>query len=314
MKFIVMGTGGVGGYFGARLFQSGQSVMFVGRGSHLEAMTRSGLRVVTRGETMLIPPRVIVGSVSALEPADVVLVCVKSYDTESTAKLLAPVLHQDTVVISLQNGVDNEEKILHSIPTGRVFGGIAYIYATITRPGEVTESGGPRKIQFAPFPGAGEEDFVAARRIREVCLRAGIDADVPDDIQAALWKKFIFITGAAGITALTRLTLGEILAVEPTRRLLLDAMRETESVARAKGIAIEPGFLDATFASLKKFDNATRSSLYYDLTHEKPMELEALAGTVVRFGRDTGVPTPIQRVIYSSLLPHHLRHTQRIPS
>jgi 2-dehydropantoate 2-reductase len=263
---------------------------------------------------MLIPPRVIVGVLSGLEPADVVLVCVKSYDTESTAKLLAPVLHQNTVVISLQNGVDNEETIRRSIPGGRVFGGIAYVYATITRPGEVTESGGPRKLQFAPLPGGSEDDFAAARQIRDVCLRAGIDAEVPDDIQAALWKKFIFITGAAGLTALTRLTLGEILAVEPTRRLLLEAMRETEAVARARGVAIEPAFLDATFESLKKFDNATRSSLYYDLTHEKPMELEALAGTVVHYGEAAGVPTPIQRVIYSALLPYHLRHTQRTPS
>jgi 2-dehydropantoate 2-reductase len=313
MKFIVLGSGGVGGYFGARLYRAGEQVRFIARGAHLEAMKSRGLRVVSRGESFLVPPSAAAGSLTEVEPADVILFCVKSYDTEATAKLLAPVLHAGSVVISLQNGVDNEEKIKRNIPTGRVFGGVAYIYASITRPGEVMESGSPRKIQFAPLPGGSEEDRAHARVIRDACVKAGIDAEVPEDIAVALWKKFIFITGAAGITALTGLTLGEVLEVAPTRRLMIDAMHETEAVARARKIPLEPGFLTAMVESLSKFDPGTRSSLYHDLAHEKPMELEALAGAVVRYGEAAGVPTPIQRTIYASLLPYHLRHTQRMP-
>jgi 2-dehydropantoate 2-reductase len=314
MKFVILGSGGVGGYFGARLYQAGEQVKFVARGAHLEAIKSRGLRVVSRGEALYVPPAAVAGSLAEAGPADVVLFCVKSYDTESSAKALTPVLHSGSVVISLQNGVDNEEKIRRNIETGRVFGGIAYIYASITRPGEVTESGSPRKIQFAPLPGGSEADRAYARTIRDVCIKAGIDADVPDDITVALWKKFIFITGAAGITALTGLTLGEILEVAPTRRLMIDAMHETEAVAHARKIQLEPGFLHHMVESLSKFDPATRSSLSLDLAHEKPMELEALAGTVVRYGEAAGVPTPIQRTIYASLLPYHLRHTQRMPS
>jgi 2-dehydropantoate 2-reductase len=314
MKFIILGSGGVGGYFGARLYQAGEQVKFVARGAHLEAMKSRGLRVVSRGETLHVPPAAAAGSLAEDEPADVILFCVKSYDTEATAKALAPVVHAGSAIISLQNGVDNEEKIKRNITIGKVFGGIAYIYASITRPGEVTESGSPRKIQFAPLPGSSEEDRAYARAIRDVCVKAGIDAEVPDDITVALWKKFIFITGAAGITALTGLTLGEILEVAPTRRLMIDAMHETEAVARARRIPLEPGYLTTMVESLSKFDPGTRSSLYHDLAHEKPMELEALAGTVVRYGEAAGVPTPIQRAIYASLLPYHLRHTQRMPS
>jgi 2-dehydropantoate 2-reductase len=314
MKFIMVGTGGVGGYFGARLYRAGEQVKFIARGAHLEAMKSRGLRVVSRGETLYAPPSAVAGSLDEVEPADVVFFCVKSYDTESAARSLAPVLRPGSVVISLQNGIDNQEKIRRNIPAGRVFGGLAYIYASISRPGEVMESGGARRIQFGPLPGSSEEDRTYAKAVRDVCIRAGIETDVPDDISVAIWKKFIFITGTAGITALTGLTLGEILEVAPTRRLMIDAMHETEAVARARKVPLEPNFLTTMVESLSKFDPGTRSSLYQDLVHEKPMELEALAGAVVRYGEAAGVPTPIQRTIYAALLPYHLRYTQRASS
>ena len=312
MKFAVVGAGGVGGYFGARLAQAGEDVMFIARGAHREAMRTAGLRVISTEGTVTIPPARCVDSPGAVGPVDVVLFCVKSYDTESTAARLGPLLRPDTVVISLQNGVDNEGKILANIPTGTVFGGVAYIYSTITRPGEITETGGPKKVIFGPLPGAPENHRQRAGTILESVRAAGIDAEVAGDITEALWKKFIFITGAAGITALTRLTLGEILAVDDTRTLLLDAMTETAAVAQARGVQIEEGFLHGVFATLRRFDNNTRSSLHYDLSHGKPMEIDALSGTVVRLGAPLNILTPVHKTIYAALLPYHLKHSQAV--
>jgi 2-dehydropantoate 2-reductase len=313
MKFAVIGAGGVGGYFGARLVEAGEDVMFIARGAHREAMRTTGLRVVSTEGTVTVPSSRCADSPAAIGPVDVVLFCVKSYDTDTTATMLAPLLRPDTVIISLQNGVDNEERILARSGTGMVFGGVAYIYSTITRPGEITETGGPKKIIFGPFAGTPDTHRQRAAAILESFRAAGISAEIAADITTALWKKFIFITGAAGVTALTRLTLGEILAVDASRTLLLDAMTETSTVAQARGIPIEEGFLHGVFATLRRFDNNTRSSLYHDLAHGKPMEIEALAGTVVRFGAALGIPTPVHKTIYAALLPYHLKHMQAAP-
>ena len=312
MRFAVIGAGGVGGFFGAMLASAGEDVMFTARGPHLDAMKREGLRVISPHGAMQVSPERCVGSPAEIGPVDTVLFCVKSYDTERTAPDLAPLLRPGTVVISLQNGIDNEEKLQRSLPGGTIFGGVAYIYSTITRPGEVTVAGGPAKIVFGPFAGATAEHRRRATELRDICAQAGITAESSDDIVAALWKKFIFITGAGGITALTRLTLGEILAVDQSRDLLADAMRETERVARARGVRIEEHYLDGVFDTLARFDNKTRSSLYYDLVHGKPLEIEALAGTVVRHGATLGIPTPVNRAVYAALLPYHLHNSESI--
>lgn len=309
MRFAVIGAGGVGGYFGAMLASGGADVMFTARGAHLEAMRREGLHVVTPRGEMRVPPERCAGTPAEIGRADTVFFCVKSYDTERTAATLAPLLGPSTVIISLQNGVDNEEKLARALPGCTIFGGVAYIYSTITRPGEITVGAGPAKMVFGPFDGAPEGDHRLASAILDTCLRAGISAEVPGDIVAALWKKFIFITGAGGITALTRLTLGEILSVGESRDLLADAMRETERVARARGVRIEDRYLEGVFESLAGFNTTTRSSLYYDLVHGKPLEIDALAGTVVRHGAALGIPTPVNRAVYAALLPYHLHNS-----
>jgi len=312
MKFAVIGTGGVGGYFGGKLAHAGNEVWFLARGAHLAAMRAQGLHVHSTDGEFTLPAGTMTADPRDAGPVDVVLFCVKSYDTETAARQLSPLLQPATIIISLQNGVDNEEKIRAVTTSGIVFGGVAYIYSTITAPGEITETGGPKKIIFGPQAATPAAADRRAREILDTMTGAGIRAELSSDINTALWKKFIFITGAGGITALTRLTLGEILAVEETRALLADAMRETEAVARAEKARIEAGFIDGVFTTLRNFDNNTRSSLYYDLTHEKPMEVEALSGTVVRLGARHGIPTPTHRAIYASLLPYHLRHSRQL--
>jgi 2-dehydropantoate 2-reductase len=309
MKFLVFGTGGVGGYFGAKLSNAGEDIWFIARGKHLEAMKQHGLKVKSAKEAFTIPPQKISGNIVDAGQADVVLFCVKSYDTESAARQLLPVMRDNTVVISLQNGIDNEESIRRIIPPGTVYGGVAYIYSTITAPGEITRYEGPAKIVFGPLDNRLTDQ---ARRIHDVFQHAGVNADLSSNIQQELWKKFIFITGVSGITALTRLTLGELLANPETRQLVRSAMEETKAVAIASGISFNPGLIDTFFDTLGKFKNDTRSSLYFDLANGKPMELEALAGTVVRLGEQLSIPTPIQKTIYASLLPYHRKHVQSL--
>jgi len=312
MRFAVIGAGGVGGFFGAKLSSAGEDVMVTARGAHLDAMKRGGLRVSAPEGTFRIPPERCVGSPAEIGSVDTVLFCVKSYDTERSAPLLAPLIGSSTVIISLQNGIDNEEKLARMLPGSTIFGGVAYIYSTITRPGEITVGAGPARIVFGPFEGSPPDQSRRAGEIADVCVRAGITCEAAADVTAALWKKFIFITGAAGITALTRLTLGEILAVGETRELMIDAMRETERVALAMGVRIGDHFVDGVAATLSKFDGRTRSSLYHDLSSGKPLEIEALSGTVLRRGAALGIPTPVNRAVYAALLPHHIHNSESI--
>lgn len=310
MKFVIFGTGGVGGYFGGKLARNQTDVWFLARGKHLEAMNASGLHINSTEGDWVIPPGKMTDDPHKIGRAHVVLFCVKSYDTEVASHQLQPLLDNNTMIISLQNGIDNEEKIKRIIPAGIVYGGVANIYSTVSAPGVISEAGGPKKLIFGPIYA---EDAATAERARGVLrelLNANINAEYTHDIRTALWKKFIFITAVGGLTALTRLTLGEILELKETRDLLQKAMRETQSVALALGIPIEPSFVDSLFEILKKFDNNTRSSLHYDLTHGKPLEIEALSGTVVRYGTRLGISIPIQNTIYSSLLPYHLKHTR----
>lgn len=313
MRFAIIGTGGVGGYFGGKLALAGQDVWFVARGEHLRAMARNGLRLKTSEGSVVVPPGNMTDRLADIGPADVILLCVKAYDTEAVARQLDPILKDESIIISLQNGVDNEAIVRALIQRGTVYGGVANIYSTITAPGEVTETGGPRMVIFGPLhpPGEQHADDPRARDILSVFLHAGIRAVVSRDMFSDLWKKFVFITAVGGLTALTRLTLREILSVAESRLLLVDAMKETEAVARAAGAVIEAGFIDTVLATLQKFDTSTRSSLYYDLTHGKPLEIESLSGTVVRLGREHGIPTPVHRVIHASLLPYHILHTSR---
>jgi 2-dehydropantoate 2-reductase len=225
----------------------------------------------------------------------------------SAARQLSDLLVDDSLVISLQNGVDNEDKIRHLIPHGVVYGGAAYISARITAPGEISEVAGFHRIVFGPM---GSASSPRATDVYESLVNAGIKAQLQDDITKELWRKFIFIASMGALTAASRLTHGEIIHNPQMLSLTFDAMREIRTIALKLGIDIEPIDEAKVLEGLKRFSDDTRSSMYFDLVAGKPMELEALNGAVVRFGAQLGIPTPIHRVIYSMLLPYHLKHTQ----
>ena len=307
MRFVIMGSGGIGGFFGARLANAGEDVWFVARGNHLAEMKKHGLRIKSKAGNFTISPGTMTDDVASIGTADVVLFCVKSYDTESAARQLVPILRDGSLIIPLQNGVDNEDKIRKSISHGDVYGGVAYISSRITAPGEITEVGGFQRIVFGP---QGRPINSNANTVHEAFLRAGIKSQLQDDITKELWRKLIFIASMGSLTALSRLTHGEILANQRMVSLMFDAMREVQAVAWKLGVEVEPVDEPRVLEGLKRFSDDTRSSMYFDLVAGKPMEIEALNGTVVRLGEQLGVPTPIHRVIYSVLLPYHLKHSQ----
>jgi len=306
-KFLVVGTGGVGGFFGGKLALAGNDVWFLARGEHLLAMKQRGLQVHSTDESWVVPSGQMTDSPADAGTVDVILFCVKSYDTEAVARQIIANVNEETLIVSLQNGVDNEEKIKAIIPKGEVLGGAAFIYATITSPGVITETGGIKKLTFGSFNNS-NQSTPKERSLLKTLQEAGVSTEHTLDITSALWRKFIFITAVAGITAMTRLTLGEILAVEPSRRLLIAAMTESFNVAKAQGVKLEEDFVEKTLGIVKEMKGDTHSSLYYDLTHGKPMEVEALSGTILRYGKMLKIETPVHETIYASLLPYHLRH------
>jgi 2-dehydropantoate 2-reductase len=313
MRFLIFGTGGVGGFFGAKLAHAGNDVWLVARGEHLRAMKSGGLRVRSTEGEFVIPPGKMTDVPQGSGPVDVVLFCVKSYDTETAAQQLVPVLDKNSVVLSLQNGVDNEEKISRIIPHARVYGGVAYVSARITAPGEITETGGFHRIVFGPMDGAIDE---RSREIHRLLVDAGIKCDLREKVLNDLWNKFVFITSMGSFTAVSRLTQGEIIAQPETISAVFRAMHEVEALAWKQGVDIEPLNEAKMLENLKRFDPDTRSSMYYDLVAQKPLEVEALNGTVVRLGKEVGVPTPVHNVMYAALLPYHLKHLRlrQIPS
>jgi len=305
VKIAVYGAGGVGGYFGGRLALAGHEVHLIARGDHLDAIRQHGLRVdsVRGGFDVRVPATDDPGQIG---PSDIVLFCVKSYDTAAAASRLAPLLGDATAVVSLQNGVDNESTLADAIGWRHVVGGASFIFATITGPGVIDHTGGPASLAFGEFGDSGtmagpRSDRVLA--LAEACRAADIPTDVPDDIRVVLWSKYAFICAQAGMTATTRLPIGDIRECEPSWRMFATLVAEAAAVARAEGVPLPDSVVDDHLRATMKLEPTGRSSLYHDLATGHRMELEALHGTLSRLGARHGVPTPATDAVYAILSP-----------
>jgi 2-dehydropantoate 2-reductase len=233
--------------------------------------------------------------------ADLVLFCVKAYDTESAAERLGPAVGPDTVILPVQNGIDSAERIGRVVGSERVMGGLAGVSSVVEAPGVIEHRAGPDVIQLGELDGPSS---ARAQRIADTLGRAGIKSQVRPDMRVALWEKFVLICGLSGLTALTRLPLGAILACPETRTLFRQAMEETEAVGRAEGVAVPDGHAGKMLQFFEGSSPAIRGSLYYDLAAGRRLELETLNGTVVRLGRQHGVPTPANFAVYAALKPY----------
>jgi 2-dehydropantoate 2-reductase len=300
MRIVVVGAGGVGGYFGARLARGGQQVTVVARGAHLEAIRKEGLRVRSAIEGEYTAAVAAVEKVDGLPPADAVLLCVKSFDTEAATAQVRSIVGGETAVLSLQNGVDNEEKIDALLGAGRALGGVAYVFSTIESPGVIAHT-------FAGAVVLGEMDGRAtprAERLRDAFAAAGVPVTLSNDIRRVLWEKYLMLGAQAGLTALTRSPIGVIRDTPETWRMYRLIVEELTALGRASGVALGADAVETTLANAGKLAPHLSSSMHYDLVHGKRLELEALHGHAVRLGERLGVPTPMVFAVYAALKPH----------
>lgn len=304
MRLAVFGAGAIGAYYGARMSEGGAEVSLIARGGQLTALRQRGLTILTPEGTSSHRLKA-TDDPAEIGPVDVVLFCVKSYDTTATAARLAPLLHDGTAVVSLQNGVDNEEAIAAVIGWDHVLGGSAYILAEVSEPGVVTASG-PRRIVFGEW--AGGEPSARVQALLEVCERGGIPASAATDVRVTKWEKFTLLTAFSGMTASTGLPLGAIREAPAARAMLRELMAETWAVGRAAGIVLADDLVDRQFALLDGQAWGASTSMLHDRSTGHRMELEAIQGTVIRLGRALGVPTPVTDAAYAIIEPWAVRN------
>ena len=295
-----MGSGGVGGYFGAKLQRAGEKVTLVARGPHLDAIKRAGLaiRSASEGDTVVKPA--VVERLEGVERADAVLFCVKSFDTDDAAPRLWSVLGPDTPVLSLQNGVDNEDKIDAKLGAGRAMGGVAQVFATIESPGVIRHHAAGRII-FGELDGRISD---RAERLRDAFARAEVPVELSRTIRRALWEKYLLICAVGGTTAVTRETIGAVRGTPATWQLFRRILEEVAALARASGVDLADDAVDQIMKFAETIPPANRASLAQDVLQGRRLELEALHGHAARLGERLGVPTPAIFAVYAALAPH----------
>jgi 2-dehydropantoate 2-reductase len=300
MRIVVMGSGGTGGYFGAKLARAGENVTFVARGAHLAALRSNGLRIKSAVEGEWTARAPAVERLDGLPPADLVLFCVKSFDTEEAAALIRPVVGPETGVLSIQNGVDNEEKLGRALGAGHVLGGAVRVFATIEAPGVITHTFGGH-LTFGEMDGRLTE---RARAFLASCQKAGSPAELVTDVERALWDKYVFLTTHAGMTALTRCPAGVLRAVPEVRELYRRIVTEIVTIGRAAGAPVDESLLEQGMKFLDGVAPNAYSSLHHDLTQGKRLELDALHGHAVRLAERHAVPAPTVFAVYAALRPY----------
>jgi 2-dehydropantoate 2-reductase len=306
MRILVMGSGGLGGYFGGLLARAGEDVVFVARGAHRDALVSQGLRVGSPDGDFMVRARVVAQPAEA-GTVDLVLFVVKTYDEAGAVEAIRPAVGPATAVLCLQNGVETEDRLAAAFGRAAVLGGATYVSAAIEAPGVIRHSGRSGTIVFGELDGRITPRVTA---LDEVLRHAGIRTEVVADIMRVLWEKFVFICAVGGMTATTRVTLGEVWEQAESREMLRGLMEETAAVGRARGIPLD-GVVARQMALVEHLvggaDYHARASLYHDLAAGKRMELDALCGAVVRMGRDAGVPTPFSLAVVAVLRPHERR-------
>jgi 2-dehydropantoate 2-reductase len=296
-RFAVMGTGGVGGGFGARLARAGFPVSFVARGAHLAAIRANGLRVEAPegGFTVRAPAT---DDPSAIGPVDFVFFTVKLWDSEAAAEAIRPLIGPETAVVSLQNGVEGPEILTRVLGSEHVMGGIAEISATIEAPGVIRQMSGFFRLRFGEMD---DRRSARAARLGAALAEAGIDTEQSADIERTIWMKFVFLTGLSALTALTRHPIGAVRANPETRGLLHAVVGEAVAVGRARGVRIGEEDVEARMARIDDLPAAMRASMAIDLERGNRLELPWLSGAVVRLGAAAGVATPANRFVEQAL-------------
>jgi 2-dehydropantoate 2-reductase len=301
MRFAIMGAGGVGGYYGARLAQAGHDVTYIARGDHLRAIRLHGMSL--RGPD----GEVVVRNVDAtddpakLNAVDVILFCVKLFDTETAARALAPLHAKGGLCISLQNGVDGQDRIGAVLGADRITGGLAFVSALIESPGVIRYASTAPSVRFG---GGNGRLLESAMRFRDACIAAGFGAEIVPDIRAAQWDKFVGLATNAALTSLVRMPAGIVYREPELVSVARAGFAEAADVARAMGIALASDIVERSLAAHQRFPPEMYASMYHDLIRGRPLELESLSGLIVRKGKELGVRTPVHAMAYACLKPY----------
>ena len=304
MRIVIFGAGGVGGYFGGRLAHAGEEVTFIARGEHLDALRSNGLHVDSIKGDFVVKPVQATSDPSQVGQVDMILVSVKAWQVPGIAPTISAMLGPQTGVVFLGNGVEAPEQLSQALGDEHVLGGMCRISAFIAGPGIIHHVG------IEPFVAFGELDGRPTQRVddlRRAFERAGVAVNVPQDIHSVIWQKFVFIAAISGVGAVTRAPVGSLRSVQPTRRMLGDALDEVVQVARARSINLPENLASNTLAFIDEMAPGVIPSMQRDIMDGRPSELESQNGAVVRLGREAGVETPVHAFIYASLLPQELR-------
>ncbi len=300
MKIAVFGTGGVGGYFGARLAAAGEDVHFIARGRPLDAIRSAGLKIRSPLGDVVIDPAQATDDAAAVGAADVVIVAVKLYDTEAAAEACKPLVGPESWVVSFQNGVTAADVLVPAFGRARVVGGSSSIAAQIESPGVIAQTGTLATIAFGEWDG---RPTPRTEALYEACGKAGIDATLADDITGVIWSKFVFLAAFSGITSMLRLPAGPIRDDPGHRAMFRRALEETFAIAAAKGVALADDLVDQRMTFLDGLAPEMYASMYHDLMAGKRLELPWLSGAVVDLGRALGVDTPVHGEFLAALDP-----------
>lgn len=305
MRVAVFGAGGVGGYFGGRLAQAGEEVVFIARGAHLNAMRKSGLIVDSIEGDFSVNPVEATDNPEDVGPVDAVLVAVKAWQVSEAAEAMRPLVGPDTFVVPLENGVDAPERLSAVLGADHVLGGLCRILSAVAEPGRI------RHMGIHPYVAFGEMDKKRSKRV-EALLEAfsrveGVQAEISNDIQADMWKKFLLISAFSGVGAVTRAPIGVVREQPQTRQMLMHTMEEIQQLAAAKDIDLPREAITKTMEFFDGLPYEGTASMQRDIAEGRPSELEAQNGAVVRMGKEIGVETPVNAFIYASLLPGELR-------
>ncbi len=309
MRIAIFGAGGAAAYFGGRLAQAGEEVIFIARGKHLEAIREHGLQVESVKGDFTIRDARATDDPKEVGPVDAVILGVKAWQVTEAAQAMQAMMGPETFVLPVQNGVETVDRLSAVLGAEHVLGGVAKIFSLIAGPGKIHHPGGPGFLAF------GELDNRRSARIeklKETLDRAGILTDIPADIHVAMWEKFLLVTPFSGIGAVTRAPIGVLRSLPETKSLLNRGIREIFDVARALKIDLAGDVPAKTMQFIESLQPGLTASMQRDIMEGRPSELENLVGAVVRLGEKTNVPTPLHSFLHASLLPLELKARGRM--
>ncbi len=301
MKIVVMGTGGVGGYFGAKLANAGHDVAFIARGKHLEAIKENGLKIISELGDIIIHPAKASNDPSDFEIADIVLFCVKSYDTESSSNLIKPLVGPKTAVIPFLNGIGHIEIMQRILGSNNVIGGVAAISALIEKPGVIRHNSAMQMLKFGEF---NNEITPRIKAFQKACEESGINNAIPKNIECDLWQKIVMICTLAGANCLTRLPLGPCRSNPVTRTLMKNLAEEVVAVAKAENVILPDNQVEITMKQLDSLPEAMKASTLPALEKGEKLEASALNGAIDKLGTKHGINTYMHKAVYAALAPH----------